>query len=73
MINLGWFHYFLSHQIWHMTNVIFISHPRYDIDLLFWFHMSACKPSPTPFQYNVSLIVDYDTPLVDATLYHYLV
>ena len=35
--------------------------------------MSDCNPSPTPFQYGVKLIVEFTTPLVNATLYRHLV
>lgn len=35
--------------------------------------MSDCNPSPTPYQSSVSLTLDCDTPLVDATLYRQLV
>ena len=35
--------------------------------------MSDCKASPSPFQSGVKLIVDCNTPLVDATLYRRLV
>ena len=35
--------------------------------------MSDCKPAPTPFQFGVKLIVEWTTPLVDATLYRQLV
>jgi len=35
--------------------------------------MSDCKASPTPLQFGVKLIIDCNTPLVDATLYRQLV
>jgi hypothetical protein len=35
--------------------------------------MSDFNPSPTPFQSRVKLIVDCETHMVDATLYHQLV
>ena len=41
--------------------------------LLACFHMSNCKPAPTPFQSDVKLTIECTTPLVDATLYHQLV
>jgi len=73
MTDLGLFHYFLGIHVWHMTDGIFLYHPKYSLDLLAQFHMSDCKPSPTPFQSGVKLTIDYDSPLVDATLYHQLV
>ena len=47
--------------------------PKNEIDLLTHLHMSDYKPSPTPFQSSVKLTVECTTPLVYATLYHYLV
>jgi hypothetical protein len=73
MTELGLLHYFLGLQVWHMADGIFLSHPKYALDFLARFHMSDCKPSPTPFQSGVKLIVDCDNPLVDATLYRQLV
>ena len=35
--------------------------------------MSDYNPSPTPFQSEVKLTVDWDTPFVDETLYRQLV
>ena len=52
-----------------MANGILLSHPKYATNLLGRFHISECKPSPFPFQSSVKLIIDCDSPLVDATLY----
>jgi hypothetical protein len=68
--DLGILHYFMGLWIWHMSDGIFLLQPKYATDLLAWFCMSDCKPSPTLFQFSVKLIVDCTTPLVDATLYH---
>jgi hypothetical protein len=73
MKDLDIFHYFLGLQIWHMANGIFLSQSKYATYLLTHFHMSDCKPSPTPFQCSVKLFVECTTPLVDATLYRKLV
>ena len=70
MINLGLFQYFLGLEIQHMAENIFLSQPKYALDLLDQFHMSDYNPSPTPFQSEVKLTVDCDTPFVDATLTH---
>ena len=69
MTDLSLLHYFLGLQIWHMVDGIFLSQPKYVSNLLAQFHMSDCKASPSPFQFGVKLIVDCNTPLVDATLY----
>jgi hypothetical protein len=49
MTDLGLLHYFLGLQVWHMADGIFLSQPKYALDFLAQFHMSDCKPSPTPF------------------------
>ena len=56
-----------------MVDGIFLSQPKYAIDLLAHFHMSNCKPAPTPFQSSVKLTIECTTPYVDATLYHQLI
>jgi hypothetical protein len=68
--DLGILHYFMGLWIWHMSDGIFLLQPKYVTDLVAWFYMSDCKPSPMLFQFSVKLIVDCTTPLVDATLYH---
>ena len=73
MTDLGILHYFAGLQIWHMEDGIFLSQPKYVADLLACFHMSDCKPGPTPFQSGVKLNVECTTPFVDATLYPQLV
>ena len=60
-------------QIWHMADGIFLSQPKYATNLLTRFHMSNCKPAPTPFQSGVKLTIECTTPLVDATLYRKLI
>jgi hypothetical protein len=49
------------------------SFPIYVCDLLHYFHMEYCKPSPSPFQFGVKFIATYTTSEVDATWYHRLV
>ena len=56
---LGILHYFLGLHILHMVNGFFSAR----------FHMSDCKPAPTPFHPSVKLIVKCAIPLVGATLY----
>ena len=73
MTDLGLLHYFLSLQIWHMADGMFLSQPKYATYMLAHFHMSDCKSTSTPFQSGVKLTVECTTPLVNATLYHQLV
>ena len=56
-----------------MEDGILLSQPKYAIDLLAHFHMSECKPAPTPFQSDVKLTFECTTPFVHATLYRQLV
>jgi hypothetical protein len=73
MTDLGLLHYFLGIEITQSTSGIFLSQPKYALDLLSRFHMSDCKPAPTPFLSGVKLEAKCSTPLVDATLYRQLV
>eukprot|EP00253_Pinus_taeda_P030418 PITA_30418 len=73
MTDLGHLHYFLSLQVLHSKEGIFLSQSKYACDLLRFFHMEDCKPAPSPFQSGVKLSVNCTSPEVDATLYHQLV
>ena len=66
MTDLGLLHYFLGIEITQSTSRIFLSQPKYAFDLLSRFHMSDCKPAPTPFLLGVKLEAKCSTPLVDA-------
>ena len=69
MTDLGLLHYFLGIEITQSSVGITLSQPKYALDLLSRFHMSDCKPAPTPFLSSVKLEAKCTTPLVDATLY----
>ena len=69
MIDLGILHCIMGLQIWHISDGIFLSRPKYAINLCARFRMSYCKPSPMTFQSSVKLVVDCTTTLVDATIY----
>eukprot|EP00253_Pinus_taeda_P013805 PITA_13805 len=73
MIDLGHLHYFLGLQVLQSKEGIFLSQSKYAYDLLRHFHMEDCKPSPSPFQSGVKLLVTCTSPEVDATLYRQLV
>ncbi len=73
MIDLGLLHYFLGIEITQSSEGISLSQPKYALDLLSRFHMSDCKPTPTPFLSGVKLETKCTTPLVYATLYKQLV
>jgi hypothetical protein len=73
MIELGFFHYFLSLQVFQNNEGIFLSQSKYASDLLRHFHLDDCKPTPSPFQSGVKLVAICTSPEVDATLYRQLV
>ena len=73
MTDLCLLHYFLGIEITQSLAGITLSQPKYALDLLSRFHMSDCKPAPTPFLLGVKLETKCTTPLVDATLYRQLV
>eukprot|EP00253_Pinus_taeda_P010754 PITA_10754 len=52
---------------------ISLSQSKYACDILRHFHMEDCKPTPSPFQSGVNLLVSCTSPDVDATLYRQLV
>eukprot|EP00253_Pinus_taeda_P031679 PITA_31679 len=73
MTDLGHLHYFLGLQVLQSKEGIFLSQSKYACDLLRFFHMEDCKPSPSPVQSGVKLSVSCTSPEVDATLYRQLV
>eukprot|EP00253_Pinus_taeda_P005236 PITA_05236 len=73
MTDLGNLQYFLGLQVLQSKEGIFLSQSKYACDLLRFFHMEDCKPTPSPFQSRVKLSVICTSPEVDATLYRQLV
>ena len=69
MRDLGLLCYFLGMEIIQSLVGITLSQPKHALDFLSRFHMSDCKPAPTPFLSGVKLEAKCNTPLVDATLY----
>ena len=57
MTDLGHFHYFLGLQVLQSKEGITLSQSKYACDLLCHFHMEYCKPTPSPFQSGVKLLV----------------
>jgi hypothetical protein len=66
-------HYFLSLDINKDYSEIKLSQTKYVRDLLVRFHMIDCKLTTTPFRSRVHIEDSGDTPVVDRTLYRYLV
>eukprot|EP00253_Pinus_taeda_P019970 PITA_19970 len=73
MTDLGHLHYFLGLQVLQSKAGISLSQSKYACDLLRYFHMEDCKPTPSPFQFGAKLSVTCTSPKVDATLYRQLV
>ena len=66
--DLGLLHFFLSIQILQMDDGIFLSQPKYALDILKQFKLDHCKSCDTPYQPGVKLI-DCVSPRFDTTLY----
>jgi hypothetical protein len=69
MTNLGLSHFFLGIQVLQMDDGIFISQPKYVLNLLQRFKMEDHTSCATPYQLRVKLTKECDSPKVDATLY----
>jgi hypothetical protein len=73
MIDIGPLHFFLGLEISQDASNIKLSQAKYAQDLLERFHMTGCKSALTPFLLGFILENGRDTPLVEKTLYIYLV
>eukprot|EP00253_Pinus_taeda_P012583 PITA_12583 len=73
MIDMGALHFFLCLEISQDATSIKLSQVKYARDILEKFHMTDCKPAPTPFLSRFCLEDGGDTPLFDNTLYRQLV
>jgi hypothetical protein len=73
MTDMGPLHFFLGLEISQDAFNIKISQAKYVRDILYRFHLTDCKFSPTPFLSGIKLEDGRDTPLVDNTLYQNLV
>jgi len=73
MTDLDLLHFILGIQILQMHDGIFLSQPKYILDLLKRFNMDNYKSCATPLQSGVKLTKDCDSPKFNATLYQQLV
>jgi hypothetical protein len=62
VFDLGLLHYFLGLQIQQSNKGIFVSQPKYVLNLLHQFHMEDCKSCPAPYQSSVKLSTKCSTP-----------
>jgi hypothetical protein len=73
MTSMGPLHFFLGIKISQDAFGIKLSQAKYVRDLLYRFHMTYSKYTPTPFLSGIILKDVRDTPLVENTLYQQLV
>lgn len=73
MIDLGILHFFIGLQVSPLLGGIFISQSKYVMDLLHHFLMGDYKACATPYQSDVKLTKDCESPQVSTTLYQWLV
>ena len=73
MTDLGILHYFLGMQIWQTPKGIFLSQTKYAQDLLDKFQMNDANHVSIPCELGTKLMVDTNTPFIDATSYRQLV
>ena len=73
MSDLSLLHYFLGLEVNQNSSGIFISQRKYATDLLNWFNMLNCKPTPTPMNANEKLVVDDGTSMPSARYYRSIV
>jgi len=73
MSDLGILDSFLRIEITQCDSRITMAQCKYALNLISQFHMANCKPISTPFLSGVKLEVEYSSPLVNNTLYQYLV
>ena len=69
MMEMGPLHLFIGLEIIQDASGINLSQDKFARDLMERFHMTDCKSAPTPFLSGVRLEDDWDTPVVERTLY----
>ena len=62
MIDVGMLHFFLGIQILQMNDGIFISRPKYALDIFKWINMDDCKSCATPYHSRVKFSKERDSP-----------
>ena len=63
------FCYFLGLQIQKLDKRIFVSQPKYSIDIIHYFHMKYYNYAPTLYQSSVKHSSKCSTPQINPTLY----
>ena len=63
-------HYLLGMEVWLSADGIFLVQGKYAMDILKRFGMLDCKEIATPMTYNLKLLSDASSNMVDAMMYH---
>ena len=69
MKELGLMRYFLGLELWQSSDEIFLNQGKYAIEILKRFNMLECKVMATPMDFNLKLLADDSSELVDMTHY----
>ncbi|KAI5339023.1 hypothetical protein L3X38_018295 [Prunus dulcis] len=70
---MGELNFFLGMEINRFSDHLFLSQTRYAVDLLTRFHLTECKPSPTPLPSDTRLSCLDGDPLPDPSTYRSMV
>ena len=73
MIGLGLLHSFFDIQFLQVGVGIFLSQPKYVLNLLQRFKMKDCKLCVAPYHLGVKLTKEFDSMKINVTLYRKLV
>jgi hypothetical protein len=69
MKNLGLMNYYLGLEVWQKHGEIFLGKGKYVVKILQKFGMMDCKSMETPMVKDLKKMRDYDSDLVDSSLY----
>jgi hypothetical protein len=69
MKDLGLMHYYLGLEVWQKHGEIFLGQGKYVVKILQKFGMMDCKSMATPMVTNLKKLRDFDSNLVDSSLY----
>jgi hypothetical protein len=69
MKDIGLMHYFLGLEVWQSPSEVFLGQGKYAVEILKRFQMMDCKPMATPMVANLKSFVDFDSDLIDPSVY----
>ena len=73
MKDLGLMNYYLGLEVWQKRGEVFLGQGKYIVKILQKFGMMDCKSMATPMVTNLKKLRDFDSDLVDASLYQKLI